>query len=139
MEVWVTERSIYGNIKLISVWDTEKNALQHIVANIMSLVSCWDLSDNYTKMSAIDINDAVAVGQYYQSISFFNDYQDVVDLEYREYFSLLQKNILTNPSLIHLIDFTIPDDSVMELVSVAGLSLECPCGIVRTTCDYHKP
>lgn len=144
MDIYLVEWSKPGDNETHSTaWDTEASAEQAAAADIMQALVYWDLTtDPDAKFAAIDINNAAAAGNYPKVRRLFNDWNAGLDFEYQEFYNVVAKNVLDIPPGVTMI--AIPpdeeDDEEEELESIqAVLSYECPCGMVRADCDYHKP
>ena len=144
MEVWIVEWTQPGQSESnITVWDTEENARQSACADIMSALTDWNLNDADTRQAADDINVFVGACNYKDAMIRYNEYQsDSTDYEYVDYYHVYPRTPLTVPQVPVLMCFDPPDDDiedteVVETVAVAK-SIECPCGMFRADCDYHK-
>lgn len=138
MEVWISEWTCPGNSDLYTtLWHTEQHALQYTASTIILTIADWNLSDSETRIVAQQINDAIAIKQYDLAISIFNDYQNEVAFEFQEFFLVSKRAVATQPPDVSLIDFS---GSVKDnIIPSVNLSIDCPCGLLRSTCDYHKP
>lgn len=143
MEVWIVEWTQPGQSESnITVWDTEENARQSACADIMSALPDWNLSDDETKETAEKINTFVGSCNYKDAISEYNDFQsNSNDYEYVDYYHVYPRTPLTAPQVPALMCFDPPDeDDDIEDAEFEEVvkSIECPCGMFRADCDYHK-
>jgi hypothetical protein len=142
--VWVLEYSNPGQSNTnISIWDSADNARKAACCDLMDSVGYWDLNIASNKDEAIAINDYVAACDYGAAIALYNEHNaDSTDYENADFFYIYKRDLLSNPQEPILIAFDPPDsdpcEEEEEKEEILIKSLECPCGLFRADCDYHK-
>jgi hypothetical protein len=143
MEVWIVEWTQPGQNEVnITVWNTEQNARQQACADILHTLREWNIENGTDEKDlAESINTYVLAGDYKSAMADYNEFQsNSNDYENVDYFHVYPRIDLSAPEVPTLICFPvdedddIPDAEFEEIVP----SIECPCGMFRADCEYHK-
>lgn len=75
--MWAVDWSNEDSDNSVTIFDTEENALKSAVSDIVDDVQGWDLDDpdSSERELALEINAAIAAGNYRQVLRKYNDYQ----------------------------------------------------------------
>ena len=101
LKVWTIEWQYPSDAEFkVTVWSTEKEALQAALHDIQNQITHdWDMDDETQAEFADEINLHIHHGRLKEAVRKWNDYQDDHNFDYGQWYFINEKPVLSDPQL----------------------------------------